>query len=125
MERLIWICFAGALGTGARYLIGLWAGRAFGAAFPAGTLIVNVVGCFLIALIMHVSLSTTLVSPTLRLSLTTGFMGGLTTYSSFNYETTRFLQSGAWGTALLNVALTTGMCFAAGLLGFALARRLV
>jgi len=124
MDRFLWICFAGALGTGARYLVGLWAGRTFGAAFPYGTLMVNVVGCFLIALVMHVSLSTTLVPPTLRLALTTGFMGGLTTYSSFNYETTRFLQEGAWGTGLLNWAVTTSVCFAAGLLGLALARRL-
>src|SRR5260221_219849 len=49
MARLFWICVAGALGTGARYLVGVWATRALGASFPYGTLIVNVVGCFLIA----------------------------------------------------------------------------
>ncbi len=125
MDRFLWICFAGALGTGARYLVGLWAGKALGTAFPFGTLIVNVAGCFLIALVMHVSLSTTLLSPTVRLTLTTGFMGGLTTYSSFNYETTRLLQGGAWGTGLLNFAVTTVVCFVAGLLGLLVARKLV
>ncbi|HVW30243.1 MAG TPA: fluoride efflux transporter CrcB [Polyangiaceae bacterium] len=124
MDRFLWICFAGALGTGTRYLVGLWAGKALGTAFPFGTLIVNIVGCFLIALVMQISLSTTLLSPTVRLTLTTGFMGGLTTYSSFNYETTRLLQGGAWGTGLLNVALTTSVCFVAGLLGMLLARKL-
>jgi CrcB protein len=124
MDRFLWICFAGALGTGTRYLVGLWAARAFGTTFPYGTLIVNVTGCFLIAAIMHASLSTALVPPTLRLALTTGFMGGLTTYSSFNYETTRFLQERAWGTGLLNVGVTTIACFAAGLLGLVAARRL-
>jgi CrcB protein len=123
MIRFLWICFAGALGTGTRYLVGLWAGRALGTAFPYGTLMVNVAGCFLIAAIMHVSLSTELVSPTLRLTLTTGFMGGLTTYSSFNYETTRLLQERAWGPGLMNFAVTTTACFAAGLLGLAVARR--
>src|SRR5690348_10595853 len=103
MDRFLWICFAGALGTGTRYLVGLWAGRALGTAFPFATLIVNIVGCFLIAFVMQISLSTTLLSPTARLTLTTGFMGGLTTYSSFNFETTRLLQEGAWGTGLLNV----------------------
>jgi CrcB protein len=125
MDRFFWICVAGALGTGTRYLVGIWAGRTFGASFPYGTLIVNVVGCFLIAAIMHVSISTGRVPQTLRLVLTTGFMGGLTTYSSFNYETTRFFQERAWGSGFLNYALTTTLCFAAGLAGFALARRLV
>ncbi len=125
MERFLWICFAGALGTGTRYLVGVWAGRALGTEFPYGTLIVNVTGCFLIAAIMHAALTTELIPPTLRFALTTGFMGGLTTYSSFNYETTRLLQERAWAAGLLNYALTTTACFAAGLLGLAVARRLL
>ncbi len=125
MDRFLWICLGGGLGTGTRYLVGLWAGRTLGTAFPYGTLMVNVAGCFLIAAIMQASMTTEFVPPTLRLTLTTGFMGGLTTYSSFNYETTRFLQERAWGTGLLNYAVTTAACFAAGLLGLALARRLL
>lgn len=125
MDRFLWISFAGALGTATRYLVGLWAGKALGTAFPFGTLIVNIAGCFLIALVMQISLSTTLLSPTARLTLTTGFMGGLTTYSSFNFETTRFLQEGAWGTGLLNVVVTMFVCFAAGLLGMLVARKLI
>ncbi len=125
MTRVLWIGLAGALGTVTRYLVGLWAGKALGTAFPYGTLTVNVVGCFLIAAITHVAISTTLISPTLRLTLTTGFMGGLTTYSSFNLETTQFIQNRAWYTALVNVGLTAAGCFVAGLLGFAVARRLV
>ena len=46
MERFFWICLAGAAGTGARYLIALWAAQRFGSAFPYGTLIVNLIGCF-------------------------------------------------------------------------------
>lgn len=125
VERLLWICFAGALGTGTRYLVGLWAARSLGATFPYGTLIVNVAGCFLIALVMQVALSTTLIPTTLRFALTTGFMGGLTTYSSFNYETTKLVQDRAWNLALLNAGLTLVLCFGAGLLGFSLARRLI
>jgi fluoride exporter len=124
MDRFLWICFAGALGTGTRYLVGIWAGARFGTTFPYGTLIVNVAGCFLITAIMQVALSTNLVPATLRLVLTTGFMGGLTTYSSFNYETTRFFQERSWGMASLNFAVTTAACFAAGLLGIVAARRL-
>jgi|HubBroStandDraft_4_1064222.scaffolds.fasta_scaffold397181_1 CrcB protein len=125
MVRFLWVCFAGALGTGARYLIALWAGKALGAALPYGTFIVNIVGCFLIAGIMHVALNTTLISPTLRFTLTTGFIGGLTTYSSFNFETTRFFQERAWGAGLINFGGTVVACFAAGLLGIMVARRLV
>lgn len=123
MTRLLLIGLAGALGTCTRYLVGLGAGRVLGTGFPFGTLIVNVVGCFLIAAITHVALTTELISPTLRLTLTTGFMGGLTTYSSFNLETTRFLQDRAWYTGVINFSATVLGCFLAGLLGFAVARR--
>jgi CrcB protein len=123
MTRLLLIGFAGGLGTVARYGVGLWAGRTLGTAFPYGTLVVNVVGCFLIALIAEIAVSTSLVPPTLRLTLTTGFMGGLTTYSSFNFETTRFFQDRAWASGFLNFGLTVATCFVAGLLGLAVARR--
>src|SRR5262249_36210422 len=96
---------------------------AFGTAFPYGTLIVNICGSFLIALVSQLAISTTLISPTLRLTLTTGFMGGLTTYSSFNYETTSALREGNWAVAIANVGGTVGACFAAGILGLALAKR--
>jgi CrcB protein len=124
MERLLWISLAGALGTGTRYLIGVWAGGRFGGAFPYATLAVNVLGCFLMGLVMHLASVAANLSPTLRLVLTTGFLGGLTTYSSFNYETTNLLASGARGAALSNVGLTLAGCFLAGLAGIALGRAL-
>lgn len=122
MERFFWICLAGAAGVGARYLVGLWAGDRFGTAFPYATLIVNVVGCFLIAVVMQTALNVASFSPTLRLALTTGFMGGLTTYSSFAYETTKLVQDGARGAALWNVVITTVGCFGAVVLGLMLAQ---
>jgi len=124
MERFLWICLGGALGTGTRYLVTLWAGRTLSAAFPFGTLIVNVVGCFLIAVLMHVSLTTTLIPPNLRFATTTGFIGGLTTYSTFNYETTQLLQSRAWAIGLVSYFTTAIGCFVAGLLGVIVARRM-
>jgi fluoride exporter len=124
-QRLFWICLAGALGTGARYLIGSWSAARFGTAFPYGTLIVNVLGCFAIALVMQLAISISSFPLTLRLALTTGFMGGLTTYSSFAYETTALVRNGSSSAALGNFAVTTVVCFAAVLLGSALARLLV
>ena len=57
MERFLWICLAGAAGTGARYLIALWAAQRLGSAFPHGTLLVNLVGCFALAAVMHAALT--------------------------------------------------------------------
>lgn len=124
MQRLLWVCLAGAVGTGTRYLLALWAGQRFDTYFPVATLIVNVVGCFLIAVVIQTSLQVSGFSPDLRVILTTGFMGGLTTYSAFNYETTNLWLSGARRLALLNFSLTTVGCLLSGLLGLLLARRL-
>jgi fluoride exporter len=122
--RLFLICLGGAVGTGARYLTSLWAAAAFGTGFPAGTLIVNVVGSFLIGFIVQTSSATGLIRPDLRLMLTTGVMGGFTTYSTFNYETTSYLREGAWGIGLLNASATFFGCLIAGLAGLVLARLL-
>jgi len=119
--RFLLICLGGALGTGARYLTSLWAVSAFGAAFPAGTLLVNIIGSFLIAFVMQMGSS---ISPDLRLTLTTGVLGGFTTYSAFNFETMSLLRSGAMGSAALNVGVTLFGCLAAGFLGMELARML-
>ena len=124
MERFFWICLAGAAGTAARYLVALWAAQRFGTAFPYGTLIVNLVGCFAIAAVMHAALTLSW-SPTIRSAITIGFIGGLTTYSSFNYETTRLLEEGAVGAAALNATVTLLGAFAAGWLGLLCAKQLL
>jgi fluoride exporter len=122
MSRFLLICFGGALGTGARYLLSGWVLRSLGAGFPLGTLSVNVIGSFLLAVIMHVGLTTGMLSPDARLVLGTGVMGGFTTYSTFNYETMQYMQEGAFGLAALNVAVTLVACLAAGGLGIVLGR---
>jgi CrcB protein len=124
MDRFVWICLAGAAGTGLRYLVALWAAQRLGSAFPFGTLIVNLLGCFVIAAVMHAALTLGW-SPTLRAALTIGFLGGFTTYSSFNYETMRLFEEGAPATALVNLALTLCGGLAAGWLGLVAARELL
>ena len=94
----------------------------FGTSFPYWTLLVNLVGCFAISMVMQVALSSADFSPTLRLALTTGFIGGLTTYSSFNYETTKLYCDGALGLAALNFFATTLGGFVAGISGLAVGR---
>lgn len=125
MARLLWICLGGAIGTGARYLIVAWAARAFGPTFPFGTMLVNAAGSFLLGALMFLSLETATLSPAMRLALTTGAMGGFTTYSSFSYETMALLHRGEWASAALNVGLTVFGCLAACFAGWAVARSLV
>lgn len=122
MIRFLLVCLGGAIGTGARYLIVLWTAAALGTGFPIGTLLINVIGSFLLGFIMHLGTSTELLSPTARLALTTGLLGGFTTYSTFNYETTNFFRGGAWLYGSLNVIGTVLTCLAAGLLGIGLGR---
>ena len=124
MERFLWICLAGALGTGARYLIALWAAQRFGSAFPYGTLVVNLSGCFAIAALMHAALTLGW-PPTVRAAATIGFIGGLTTYSSFNYETMRLFEEGAPVTAFVNLSVTVIGGFMAGWLGLMAAREVL
>ncbi len=125
MSRFLWICLGGACGTGARYLLSGFVLRVLGPGFPYGTLAVNVVGSFLLGAIMHVGLETQALVPTLRVALTTGALGGFTTYSTFNYETLGYLQEGRVALALANVAATVLLCLLAGIAGLWLGRALV
>lgn len=124
MDRWFWIGLGGAAGTLARYGLSTWCQQRFGAGFPYGTLAVNVIGSFLLGVIMQIASSTELLSPTLRLGLSTGVMGGFTTYSSFNNETIRLFEDRAW-MGVLNVVVTVAGCLVAGVLGMTVVRRLV
>ncbi len=123
--RLLLICLGGAVGTGARYLIGGLAARWLGPGFPYGTLFINVLGSFLIGFIQQVGLTTLAIPETTRLVLTIGVMGGLTTYSSFSYETIRLIENGSWLGAAANIVLTTGLCLVVCVLGLGLGRVVV
>ncbi|HJS74592.1 MAG TPA: fluoride efflux transporter CrcB [Vicinamibacteria bacterium] len=125
MSRFFLVCIGGAIGTGIRYLVAITAPRLFGTAFPYGTLAVNVVGSFLLGAILHLGLATTLISPTMKLVLASGIMGGLTTYSTFNYETLEYVSQGAFWLAGLNVVATVTLCLLAGALGVTSARWLL
>jgi len=123
--RLLLICLGGAVGTGARYLIGGLAARWLGPEFPYGTLFINVLGSFLIGFIQQVGLTTLAIPETTRLVLTIGVMGGLTTYSSFSYETIRLIENGSWLGAAANIVLTTCLCLVVCVLGLGLGRVVV
>ena len=117
----------GGLGAAVRFLVTTAAAR--WAAFPLGTLAVNAVGSFLMGLVMGAILLLTekygLIAEPLRLLLAVGFLGGLTTFSSFSFETLLLLKGGSYLLAFCNIALQlfTGLLLAA--LGMALAKGLL
>ena len=125
MSKFLLICLGGAVGTGARYLLSGWVLGLFGSSFPYSTLVVNVVGSFLIGVINFFGFNTELIPPTMRIILAMGVMGGFTTYSSFNYETLQYFQEGIWFLGILNILIMMFSCLVAGTLGFIAAKWIV
>ncbi|AQT70236.1 camphor resistance protein CrcB [Anaerohalosphaera lusitana] len=125
MMQITMIAIAGALGALGRYGAGLWAGRLLGTGFPYGTLIVNVAGCGLIGFFMHVGMTTDWLAREYRTAVTTGFLGALTTFSTFSYETVTHIEDGAWAAAAGNVSLNVVLGLAATFGGLFLARTIV
>jgi CrcB protein len=117
------IAIGGAAGTLARYGLGLSAQRV-SASFPYGTLLINVLGSFLLGLLMRWLLSTS-ASPELRAALTVGFCGGFTTFSTFSYEAAMLIESGSWPRAAGYVAASVLLSLAATFAGFAAGRAIV
>ncbi|WP_160688443.1 fluoride efflux transporter CrcB [Clostridium sp. C2-6-12] len=105
MQRIIYVGIGGGIGAALRYLITKHSVNLFNSSIPFGTLIVNVIGGFLIGVIMELSISTDLISPNLKLFLTTGIMGGLTTFSTFSYETISLISDGRYVAGIINVFL--------------------
>ena len=102
MDRLAFVFIGGGLGALSRYLTTLAAVRLFGTGFPWGTLAVNWAGCFFIGILFALGEKAEWLSPSTRLFWMTGFLGGLTTFSSFGLETVNAVGTG-WGSALSNV----------------------
>lgn len=115
--NLLWVVIGGGVGSGLRYLVSVGAARWVGTGWPYGTLSVNLLGSFLLALLLSVFAQSEASSPGLRLAVTTGLMGGLTTYSTFNFEALTLLEGGRVGAGLAYFAATAVGCLLAGFLG--------
>jgi CrcB protein len=113
---LILIAVGGSLGALARYAVSEW----FVRRIPAGTLLVNVVGCLLIGLFMGLSIERHWLSHNTRLFFVTGFLGALTTFSTFGWETFSFAEKKDFVLAITNIALHLGLGLAAVAIGFQL-----
>ena len=114
---IVYVFAGGGLGAVARYLTTVAAARFISPDLPFGTLIVNVLGCFLIGFVQTCAALGARVSPDARLFLSTGVLGGFTTYSAFNHETLTLVEQGQPARAGLYVLSTLLSCAAAGALG--------
>lgn len=99
------VMLGGSLGAASRYGIGLLTARLWGSGFPYGTLVVNLVGCFIIGLLFALADRSRLLSPDVRLLLITGYLGALTTFSSFSVETINAARAGLLMQAVINVLI--------------------
>lgn len=123
IERYLLVMLGGATGSLARYAAGGAIMARFGGRFPLGTLIVNVTGSFLVGLLMTLFTERFQAHPYWRLLLVVGFLGGYTTFSSFEYETYSAISSGGPRIGLLNVVASVALGYAAVWLGSVLMAR--
>ncbi|MBI5485119.1 MAG: fluoride efflux transporter CrcB [Deltaproteobacteria bacterium] len=124
MKNALTIALFCAGGGVSRYYLSGWVHSMFGWAFPYGTLAVNVIGAYFIGLIMELGLSGAAMPGTLRVGLTAGFMGGLTTFSTFSYETFKLIEAGRFMLAFANIMISVAVCLLFTWLGIITVRAL-
>jgi len=115
MEKFFIISLGAVLGANARYWLAGWAAQKWGAAFPYGTLFINLTGSFLLGLFVTLITERFIINPNWRLLIAIGFLGSYTTFSTYTYESINLLLSGqVWqgltnlfGSALLGAAAVT------------------
>jgi CrcB protein len=110
MKTAVTIALFCAGGGLTRYYLSGWVYSLLGRAFPYGTFAVNIIGAYLIGLIMEIGMRSTLISDTVRLGITVGFLGGLTTFSTFSYETFSLLEDGRFFIAFANILASVALC---------------
>jgi CrcB protein len=116
------ISVAAIVGANSRYFLSRLAAREFGPVFPVGTLIINVVGSFIVGFFVIWTSERVLVDPRWRLLVVVGFCGSFTTFSSYAFESMAYFEQGQWGLMLTNVLSNNLLCLGGALAGMALAR---
>jgi fluoride exporter len=115
-KNILFVGLGGGLGSIARFLCQKYMSEFYPHPFPLGTFLVNILGCFLIGVFYALSEKGNILTPELRLFLTTGICGGFTTFSSFAYENVTLLKTGDFlyfglytaGSVVLGIAATFG-----------------
>ncbi len=123
MENALLVMAGGSLGALSRYLISLLAVSLFGTGFPWGTLIVNHLGCLLIGFLLTLAERNLLIGPSLRLFMVTGFLGAMTTFSTYAWESVRAVGAGDVRLAGTNFVVNNLVGFLLVILGIYLAKR--
>jgi CrcB protein len=124
MPTFIWVAIGGALGSAARYGVNIWSGRLFGADFPWHTFIVNVAGCFAMGVLVELMALKLNVGNDARAFLTTGILGGFTTFSAFSLDFALLVERKTYGAALAYGAGTVALSLIAVFAGLSLVRTL-
>lgn len=115
---LLIVAFGGAIGSVGRFQVTNWFYAWFGSSFPYATLAVNVFGSFIMGLLMSALAHGTLISPHWRPLIGVGFLGALTTFSTFSMDTFLLFTQGEWLKAAINVIANLLLCLAAVALGY-------
>ncbi len=110
MVRVLLVGIGGFIGTSSRYLITIIMSRFIRSTFPYGTLLCNIIGALLIGILMAISSTYDWMSTEVRLFLTVGILGGLTTFSTFSYETINLLETGKYIMATANIIVSIILC---------------
>ncbi len=110
MINYLIVSFGAAAGGALRYWLSNYTYKFLPTTFPYGTLVVNIVGSFLLGIIMFYFDQKELISSQLRIFLAIGFCGGFTTFSSFSFETLNLFRDSQVGLGLLNIALNISLC---------------
>lgn len=117
LSSIFWVAAGGAVGSAARYLSMVLVGQMVGAAFPWGTLFVNIVGSAVMGVLAELGALVWQPSPDLRVFLTVGVLGGFTTFSTFSLDVAVLVERHSWAVAALYVSLSillsVGALFAA------------
>ncbi|WP_395664045.1 fluoride efflux transporter CrcB [Aestuariivirga sp.] len=121
---VLWVALGGGIGAAARYGVNVWSGRVLGTEFPWHTLIVNVVGCFIMGLLTGLMAQKLNLSPEARAFLTTGILGGFTTFSAFSLDVVLLVERKAMLAAGAYVAASVLLSIAAVFAGLHLMRTL-
>ena len=122
IKNLIYIALGGAFGSALRYFIQYSIHKNFPNAFPYGTFLVNILGCFLVGLLISLFAKEKQMSEHLELLLIAGFCGGFTTFSTFAFEGNMLLTQGRTGHAFLYIGISVLAGMAVAYLGFKLGK---